>query len=49
MYQDVAVDHLPSISSINELSGFNLSPDIIWVFDLDRHGFWWGGNHPIIN
>lgn len=47
MYQDVRVDHLPIITSVNELSGFNLSPDIVWVFDLDQHGFWWGNNNAL--
>lgn len=47
MYQDVKVDHLPVINSVEELSGFNLSPDVIWVFDLDRHGFWWGNSNAL--
>lgn len=47
MYQDVKVDHLPVIESISALSGFNFSPDIIWVFDLDRHGFWWGNQNAL--
>ncbi|WP_100914597.1 sensor domain-containing diguanylate cyclase [Pseudoalteromonas spongiae] len=47
MYQDVAVNHLPIITSPQELGGFNFSPDIIWVFDLDRHGFWWGNDHAL--
>lgn len=47
MYQEVAVDHLPVITSSNELNAFDYSPDIIWVFDLDRHGFWWGNKHAL--
>ena len=47
MYQEVAVDHLPIISSSNELNAFDYSPDIIWVFDLDRHGFWWGNKNAL--
>jgi len=33
--------------SVEELAGFNFSPDIIWVFDLDQHGFWWGNNNAL--
>lgn len=47
MYQDIAVDHLPIIQSPEDVLGFNFSPDIIWVFDLDRHGFWWGNNNAL--
>ena len=47
MYQDVNVDHLPVLHSVDEVAGFNLSPDIIWVFDLDRHGFWWGNDNAL--
>ncbi len=47
MYQDIAVEHLPTIESPHELGGFNFSPDTIWVFDLDRHGFWWGNNKAL--
>jgi diguanylate cyclase (GGDEF)-like protein len=35
------------IEQTGELMGFNFSPDIIWVFDLDRHGFWWGNNNAL--
>lgn len=47
MYQDVKVAHLPVINSVADLSAFNFSPDIIWVFDLDRHGFWWGNQNAL--
>jgi len=47
VYKAVAVDHLSVITSPNELVGFNYSPDIIWVFDLDRHGFWWGNKNAL--
>ena len=47
MYQDVNVEHLPVIESIEAVTGFNFSPDIIWIFDLDRHGFWWGNTNAL--
>ena len=47
MYQSIKVDHLPLILSPDEISAFNFSPDIIWIFDLDRHGFWWGNQNAL--
>jgi diguanylate cyclase (GGDEF)-like protein len=47
VYQDVEVSHLTVLSSFDEVAGFNLSPDIIWIFDLDRHGFWWGNKNAL--
>ncbi len=35
------------ILSPDQIEAFNLSPDIIWVFDLDRHGFWWGNQNAL--
>lgn len=47
MYQSINVDHLPVISTTVEVTGFNYAPDIIWIFDLDRHGFWWGNQRAL--
>lgn len=39
--------HLVHIQSIEELTLYNLIPDVVWVFDLDKHGWWWGNDAAI--
>jgi diguanylate cyclase (GGDEF)-like protein len=34
--------HLTHIKSLDELGLYELIPNIVWIFDLDRHGWWWG-------
>lgn len=34
--------HLTHIKSLDELALYELIPTIVWIFDLDRHGWWWG-------
>ncbi|WP_286240574.1 GGDEF domain-containing protein [Neptuniibacter halophilus] len=34
--------HLVHICSHDELALYDLIPDVVWVFDLDKHGWWWG-------
>lgn len=36
--------HLTHIKSLDELALYELIPNIVWVFDLDRHGWWWGNS-----
>lgn len=47
VYQDIQTSHLPVIDSIEQAYAFNFSPDIVWIFDLDRHGFWWGNDKAL--
>ncbi|MBN0988627.1 GGDEF domain-containing protein [Amphritea pacifica] len=39
--------HLIHIKSHDELSLYELIPDVVWIFDLDKHGWWWG-NQPAL-
>ncbi len=47
MYSETNFDHLSVLSSPSDIAGFELVPDIIWIFDLDRHGFWWGNSSAL--
>lgn len=40
-------DHLVHIHSLEELKLYELIPNIVWVFDLDKHGWWWGNQAAI--
>ena len=40
-------DHLVHIKSHEELALYDLIPDVVWVFDLDKHGWWWGNKMAI--
>lgn len=40
-------NHLTHISSLEELALFELNPNVVWVFDLDKHGWWWGNSAAI--
>ncbi|WP_370278533.1 diguanylate cyclase domain-containing protein [Pontibacterium sp.] len=35
-------DHLVHIKSHDELGLYELIPNVVWIFDLDKHGWWWG-------
>jgi len=35
-------DHLVHITSHDELGLYELIPNVVWIFDLDKHGWWWG-------
>ena len=34
--------HLVHIESHEELALYELIPNVVWIFDLDKHGWWWG-------
>ncbi|WP_188747777.1 GGDEF domain-containing protein [Marinobacterium zhoushanense] len=36
--------HLVHIQSHDELALYELIPDVVWIFDLDKHGWWWGNS-----
>ncbi|MBR9882596.1 MAG: GGDEF domain-containing protein [Oceanospirillales bacterium] len=36
--------HLVHIQSHDELKLYELIPDVVWIFDLDKHGWWWGNS-----
>lgn len=36
--------HLTHIQSHDELVLYELIPNIVWIFDLDQHGWWWGNS-----
>lgn len=35
-------DHLFHIASHDDLRLYELIPNVVWIFDLDKHGWWWG-------
>ncbi len=39
--------HLPHIESHDDLTLYELIPDVVWIFDLDKHGWWWGNEAAI--
>jgi diguanylate cyclase (GGDEF)-like protein len=43
----VDYSHLIHIESHEELRLYELLPDVVWIFDLDKHGWWWG-NEPAL-
>lgn len=40
-------DHLVHIVSHEELRLYELIPNVVWVFDLDKHGWWWGNDAAV--
>ncbi|MBT00836.1 MAG: GGDEF domain-containing protein [Oceanospirillaceae bacterium] len=40
-------DHLVHIVSHDELRLYELIPNVVWVFDLDKHGWWWGNQAAV--
>jgi diguanylate cyclase (GGDEF)-like protein len=39
--------HLTHIKSLSDLALYELIPTIVWIFDIDRHGWWWGNEAAI--
>lgn len=39
--------HLPILDNHAAIAAFDFVPDVIWIFDLDRHGFWWGNKSAL--
>lgn len=37
-------DHLVHIETHEELRLYELIPNVVWVFDIDKHGWWWGNS-----
>tara|TARA_R110001606_G_scaffold243784_1_gene391613 strand:- start:33446 stop:34735 length:1290 start_codon:yes stop_codon:yes gene_type:complete len=37
-------DHLIHIRDHSEVALYELIPDVVWIFDLDKHGWWWGNS-----
>lgn len=37
-------EHLIHIESHEEIALYELIPNVVWIFDLDRHGWWWGNS-----
>lgn len=40
-------DHLVHINSHDELALYELIPNVVWFFDLDKHGWWWGNQAAV--
>ncbi|WP_417535722.1 diguanylate cyclase domain-containing protein [Methylophaga sp.] len=36
--------HLTHIKRVDDLHLYELIPTVVWIFDLDRHGWWWGND-----
>lgn len=47
MSQSDQFSHLPVLENAAAIDAFNFVPDVIWIFDLDRHGFWWGNEKAL--
>ena len=39
--------HLPVFENHQQIAILEQVPDIIWVFDLDTHSFWWGNSSAL--
>jgi len=39
--------HLVHIENHDELRLYELIPNVVWIFDLDKHGWWWGNQAAI--
>ncbi|TPE54118.1 diguanylate cyclase [Maribrevibacterium harenarium] len=39
--------HLIHIRSHEEVALYELIPDVVWFFDLDKHGWWWGNSAAV--
>ncbi|MBJ7553794.1 GGDEF domain-containing protein [Marinomonas spartinae] len=37
-------DHLIHIRDHADVALYELIPDVVWIFDLDKHGWWWGNS-----
>ncbi|GAA0796396.1 GGDEF domain-containing protein [Marinobacterium sediminicola] len=40
-------DHLVHIETHEELRLYELIPNVVWVFDIDKHGWWWGNSAAV--
>ncbi|GAA0698857.1 hypothetical protein GCM10009104_29320 [Marinobacterium maritimum] len=40
-------DHLVHIETHDELRLYELIPNVVWVFDIDKHGWWWGNSAAV--
>lgn len=40
-------EHLVHIKDHSELALYELIPDVVWFFDLDKHGWWWGNSAAV--
>ncbi len=40
-------DHLVHIKSHEELALYELIPNVVWFFDLDKRGWWWGNQAAV--
>ncbi|SBS30484.1 Cyclic di-GMP phosphodiesterase Gmr [Marinomonas aquimarina] len=40
-------DHLVHIKDHSEVALYELIPDVVWFFDLDKHGWWWGNSAAV--
>lgn len=39
--------HLVHIETHEELRLYELIPNVVWVFDIDKHGWWWGNSAAV--
>lgn len=39
--------HLTHIKDHSEVALYELIPDVVWFFDLDKHGWWWGNSAAV--
>lgn len=44
---NAAYNHLIHIKSLDELRLYELIPTVVWIFDLDKHGWWWGNEAAV--
>lgn len=40
-------DDLVHIKDHSEVALYELIPDVVWFFDLDKHGWWWGNSAAV--
>ncbi|CUB02300.1 GGDEF domain-containing protein [Marinomonas fungiae] len=40
-------DHLVHIRDHSDVALYELIPDVVWFFDLDKHGWWWGNSAAV--
>lgn len=39
--------HLVHIETIEEFKLYELIPNVVWVFDIDKYGWWWGNSAAV--
>ena len=47
MSESSKYDHLVHIRDHSELGLYELVPNVVWIFDLDKHGWWWGNSAAV--